>query len=233
MSIPTTTPAPRSLVERWLPGLAQLAHYPRSAWRGDLVGAVSVCVVMIPSVLAYAELAGVRPEAGLYAALGAMIAYALFASSRCIIVGPDTTIALLAGSVLVPLAMGDPARAAALAAMLALMTGALQLGNVADLLSAPVLVGYANGAALILIGTQLPVLLGVTAQHDAFFLRIYDAVFALPQANLPTLMLGAALIAAILVVDRFAPRAPAALIACAIAVVASSIEMHRLSLPMW
>ena len=66
MSVPTTTPATRSLVERWLPGLAQLARYPRSALRGDVVGAVSVCVVMIPSVLAYAELAGVRPEAGLY-----------------------------------------------------------------------------------------------------------------------------------------------------------------------
>ncbi len=228
MSVPTTTPAPRSFIERWLPGLAQLAHYPRSALRGDVVGAVSVSVVMIPSVLAYAELAGVRPEAGLYAALGAMIAYALFASSRCIIVGPDTTIALLAGSVLGPLAMGDPARAAALAAMLAVMAGALllvagrlRLGNVADLLSAPVLVGYANGAALILLGTQLPVLLGVTAQHDAFFLRIYDAVLALPRANLSTLTLGAALIALILLVDRFAPRAPAALIACAIAVVAS------------
>lgn len=228
MSVPTTTPEPRSFVERWLPGLAQLAHYPRTALRGDVVGGVSVCVVMIPSVLAYAELAGVRPEAGLYAALGAMIAYAIFASSRCIIVGPDTTIALLAGSVLVPLSMGDPARAAALAAMLALMTGAslivagrLQLGNVADVLSTPVLVGYANGAALILIGTQLPVLLGAAVQGDAFFLRIYETALALPQANLATLTLGTALVAAMLVLDRFAPRAPAALIACAIAVIAS------------
>jgi len=227
MSDPTTS-ASRSTLERWLPGVAQLAHYPRSALRGDVVGAVSVCVVMIPSVLAYAELAGVRPEAGLYAALGAMIAYALFTSSRCIIVGPDTTIALLTGSVLMPLTMGDPARATALAAMLALMTGVLlivagrlALGNVADLLSTPVLVGYANGAALILIGTQLPILLGVTVQHDAFFARIFDAALALPQANQSTLALGAALIAAILVLDRFAPRAPAALIACAIAILAS------------
>jgi SulP family sulfate permease len=223
-----TPPASRSALERWLPGVAQLAHYPRSALRGDVVGAVSVCVVMIPSVLAYAELAGLRPEAGLYAALGAMIGYALFTSSRCIIVGPDTTIALLAGSVLIPLAMGDPARAAVLAAMLALMTGALlivagrlELGNVADLLSAPVLVGYANGAALILIGTQLPVLLGVSVQHDAFFARILDAAAALPQANQSTLALGAALIAAILAIDRLAPRAPAALIACAIAILVS------------
>ncbi len=150
---------------RWLPGLAQLVAYPSGALRGDIGGGISVCVVMVPSVLAYAELAGLRPEAGLYAALGAMAAYALFAPGRRVIVGPDTTIALLAGSVIAPLALGDPARAAALAAMLALMAGTflliagrIRLGNVADLLSTPVLVGYANGAALILIGTQLPAL---------------------------------------------------------------------------
>ncbi|MEO8752634.1 MAG: SulP family inorganic anion transporter [Casimicrobiaceae bacterium] len=228
MPLPTL-PAARSILERWLPGVAQLAHYPRSALRGDLAGAVSVCVVMIPSVLAYAELAGVRPEAGLHAALGAMIAYALFASSRCIIVGPDTTIALLAGSVLAPLALGDPARAALLAAALALMTGALlivagrlRLGNIADVLSTPVLVGYANGAALILIGTQLPVLLGVTVQRDAFFLRVYDSALALPQANPATLALGAVLIAVMLALGRLAPRVPAALVACIVAVLASA-----------
>ena len=67
---------------RWLPGVAQLCAYPRGALRGDIVSGISVCVVMIPSVLAYAELAGVRPQAGLYAALGAMVLYALFTSTR-------------------------------------------------------------------------------------------------------------------------------------------------------
>ncbi len=114
-----SAPSPNSRLLRWLPGLAQLTHYPPGALRGDVLAALSVCVVMIPSVLAYAELAGVRPEAGLYAALASMIVYALFAPNRRIIVGPDTTIALLAGSVIAPLALGDPTRAAALAAMLA------------------------------------------------------------------------------------------------------------------
>ncbi len=178
----------RERLEHWLPGLAQLLSYPRSALPGDVAAALSICVVMIPSVLAYAELAGVRPQAGLYAALAAMVAYALFAPNRRVIVGPDTTIALLAGSVIAPLALGDPVRAAALAAMLALACGALlilagrlRLGDVADLLSTPVLVGYANGAALILVGTQLPVLLGVKLPRDAFFLRVFDAMRALPR----------------------------------------------------
>jgi SulP family sulfate permease len=215
---------------RWLPGLAQLVAYPSGALRGDIVGGISVCVVMVPSVLAYAELAGLRPEAGLYAALGSMAAYALFAPGRRVIVGPDTTIALLAGSVIAPLALGDPVRAAALAAMLALMAGILlliagrlRLGNVADLLSTPVLVGYANGAALILIGTQLPVLLGVPLPRDAFLIRVYDALHALPQAQPQTVLLGTALIALMIALARLAPRAPAALVACALAIGASLV----------
>lgn len=222
----TTARYPR--LARWLPGLAQIFAYPRGALRGDFLAAISICVVMIPSVLAYAELAGLRPEAGLYAALAAMVVYALFASNRRVVVGPDTTIALLAGSVIVPLAQGDPERAAALATMLAVMAGVLliiasrlRLGNVADMLSTPVLVGYANGAALILVGTQLPVLLGVSLPRDAFFYRVYDAVLAAPSAHLPTLALGATLIAVMLLLARLAPRMPAALIACTLAIATS------------
>ncbi len=227
MSTPAA-PTRGAFLERWLPGIAQLVHYPPGALRGDAVAGVSVCVVMVPSVLAYAELAGVAPAAGLYAALAAMVAYAAFAPSRRIVVGPDTTIALLAGSVVVPLAAGDPARAATLAAVLALMAGVLLIvagrigmGNVADLLSSPVLVGYANGAALILVGTQLPTLLGVALPRDAFVYRVYDAVRALPQANPATLGLGATLIALIVLLSRVAPRAPAALVACVVAIAAS------------
>jgi SulP family sulfate permease len=215
-------------IARWLPGVAQLLAYPRGAFRGDLVGGVSVCVVMIPSVLAYAELAGLRPQSGLYAALGAMIVYALFTSTRRVIVGPDTTIALLAGSIVIPLSAGDPARAADLAALLALMTGLLLViagrvgfGDVADLLSTPVLVGYAAGAALLLVGTQLPVLLGVTVARDPFFLRVFDVATAVPDANVATATLGLGLIALILLIGHYAPRSPAALVACVVAIAAS------------
>jgi len=224
----TDASARHPALARWLPGVAQLLAYPPGALRGDLVGGVSVCVVMIPSVLAYAELAGLRPQSGLYAALGAMIVYALFTSTRRIIVGPDTTIALLAGSIVIPLSAGDPARAADLAALLALMTGVLLivagrvgLGDVADLLSTPVLVGYAAGAALLLVGTQLPVLLGVKVTRDPFFLRVFDVVLAVPDANVATVSLGVGLIALMLLLGRYAPRAPAALVACFVAIAAS------------
>ena len=213
---------------RWLPGVAQLLDYPRGALKGDVASGISVCVVMVPSVLAYAELAGVPPQSGLYAALAAMIFYALFTSTRRIVVGPDTTIALLAGSAVIPMSVGDPARAADLAALLALMTGTLLLvagrigiGDVADLLSTPVLVGYAAGAALLLVGTQLPHLLGVTTSHDAFFPRALDVALAAPRANVATASLGVGLIALILLLNHYAPRAPAALVACIAAIAAS------------
>jgi len=227
MAEPATS-STNATLSRWLPGVAQLVPYPRGALRGDFVGALSVCVVMIPSVLAYAELAGVRPESGLYAALGSMVVFALFTTTRRVIIGPDTTIALLCASVIVPLAAGDPTRAASLAAALAVMTGLLLviagrigLGNIADLLSTPVLIGYAAGAALILIGTQLPVVLGVALPRDAFFLRVFDAALALPRASGATVTLGIVLIAVIVLLGRFAPRVPAALVACVIAVAAS------------
>jgi SulP family sulfate permease len=219
---------PRSAIARWLPGVAQLAEARRTSLVGDVAAGAAVAIVMIPSVLAYSELLGVAPELGLYSALGAMAGYALFASSRKCIVGPDTTVALLAASAIAPLAAGDPVRAAALAAALAMMSGALlaiaarfDVGAAADLLSKPVLVGYANGAALILIASQLASLLGAPIPSDGFFHKLADAAIALPHAHHPTLALGLALVALLLALRAFVPRAPAPLAAVAVGIAAA------------
>ncbi len=128
-----------------------------SSLRIDITAGISVCVIMIPSVIAYAELAGLPPAHGLYAALTAMVAYALFASSRQVVAGPDAAITVLVASAVGPLAGADPGRAAALAAVVALMGGGLMLlaaglkaGVVADFLSKPVLRGisYRRGPHL-------------------------------------------------------------------------------------
>lgn len=212
----------------WFPGIAQLAPYPPGALQHDLVAGLAVAVVMIPSVLAYAGLIGVSPQIGLSAALGGMVGYALFASSRKVIVGPDTTIALVAASALAPLAGADVARTAALAAALAAMSGVLlivasrfSLGRAADLLSQPVLVGYMNGAALILIATQLPAFLGIPLPRDIGLAWLMDLLSGFPRAHVPTLMLGLALTALLLVLRRRWPRVPAPLIAVVLAGVAS------------
>src|SRR5690348_5734301 len=147
---------------RHFPGLAMYRDYQRSWFGHDLLAGITVCVVMIPSVIAYAELMGLPPQHGLYAALVPLVLYALFGSSRQMIVGPDIAISLLIASTIGPLASGDPAHAAALGAMLALLSGLLLLlgaranfGAVADFLSKPVLVGYMTGAALFLVASQL------------------------------------------------------------------------------
>src|SRR5208282_3680705 len=130
--------------------------YRREWLAADLLAGISVCVVMIPSVIAYAGLMGLPPQHGLYAALVPLIAYPLFGSSRQVIVGPDIAITLLIASAVVPLAAGDPARAAVLASIIAILSGVLLLlgacakfGAAADFFSKPVLVGYMTGAALI------------------------------------------------------------------------------------
>lgn len=206
---------------RSLPGLVLFAHYPRSALAGDLIAGTAVALVTIPSAIACAELLGLTPITGIYAAIGGMLGYALLGTGRRIIVAPDPAIAVLAGSAILPLAAGDPTRATMLAAALALMVGALLMlaarisaGTIADLLSKPVLTGYLNGVALILIGTQLGRLMGVTLAEDDFFPRIAEALRKLPQANAATLVLGIALIALQLGLRRVAPRWPPPLIAC-------------------
>src|ERR1051325_7403715 len=110
-------------LESWVPGLALFRPYQREWLAGDLLAGLSVCVIMIPSVIAYAGLMGLPPQHGLYAALVPLILYALFGSSRQVIVGPDIAISLLIASTIGPLAGGDAARAAALAAIVALLSG--------------------------------------------------------------------------------------------------------------
>jgi SulP family sulfate permease len=212
----------------WLPLLSVLRHYPRAWLRQDLAAGLSACVVMIPSVMAYAELVHLPPVAGLYAALAACVGYALFASSRQVIAGPDAAIGLLAGSVILPLAGGDPARTAVLAAELALLSGLillaaarLRLGTVADLLSRPVLVGYLNGASLLLLATQLGKLLGVKASGDAFIPQLYSLAEQWQAVHLPTLLLGLGLMALLAALNRWWPRMPGALATCVVAVLLS------------
>ena len=215
---------------RFFPGLAQLRQYRREWLAGDLVAGISVCVIMIPSVVAYAGLMGLSPEHGLYAALVPLAVYALFGSSRQVIVGPDIAISLLIASTIGPLAGGSAEHAAELAATVAILSGLLlllgaraKLGAVADFLSKPVLVGYMTGAALILMTSQLNKLFGVKLTNNDFFPRLGELTVKLHQTHLPTLLLGLGLLALLFIMHRFAPKLPGALAVCVVAVVAASV----------
>lgn len=208
--------------------LDTLRSYQRAWFGRDLAAGLSVCLVMIPSVIAYAELVHLPPITGLYAALAAAIGYSLFASSRHVIAGPDAAIGILVGSAILPLSGADPARLPVLAAELGLLTGAvlllaarLKLGVIADLLSRPVLVGYLNGASLILISTQLGKLFAIRSQGEEFFPLLFTLAQQLPATHLPTFMFGVLLIALLMLVGRWLPQVPGALMCCAVALLAS------------
>ena len=208
-----------------LPIWATLRGYQKQWLANDFIAGLTACVVMIPSVIAYAELVHLPPITGLYAAFAASLGYAIFASSRHVIAGPDAAIGLLAGSAILPIAGGDLGRTAILAAELALMSGAvlllaarLHLGAIADLLSRPVLVGYLNGASLILVSTQLGKLFGIKLEGEDFFPILYNLYLQLGQVHWPTLIFGLALIVFLVGVSRFLPRIPGALAASVLAI---------------
>ena len=229
-------PRPQNLLKRVLPGLALFRDYQRRWLLSDILAGISVCLVMIPSVIAYAGLIGIPAQYGLYAALVPLVVYPLFGSSRQVIVGPDIAISLLIASAVVPLAGGDPSRAAALSAIVALMSGVLLLlgarakfGAVADFFSKPVLVGYMSGAALILMASQFSKLFGVPLSHMEFFPLLSELAGKLPQTNVPTLLLGVGFLGCLILLHWVAPRIPGALVVCVAATAASwafGLEKH-------
>lgn len=208
-----------------LPLLATLRDY-RLAWLSkDAIAGLSACIVSIPSVIAYAELVHLPAITGLYAALAAAIGYALFSSSRHVIAGPDAAIGLLAGSAILPLSGGDPARIVMLAAVLSLLSGAvlilaarLKLGVIADLLSRPVLIGYLNGASLVLIATQLGKMFGIKTEGEEFFEILLTVIEQLPETHLVTFAFGVFLVGVLVALARWLPRVPGALALCTVAI---------------
>jgi high affinity sulfate transporter 1 len=203
---------------RWLPGLGALVAYDRRWLPRDLAAGLSVAAIALPVGIAYAELAGVPAVIGIYSAIFPPLAYALFGSSRQLMVGPDAATCIMVAASLGPLAGGDPQRFVALVPMLALMTGGLylvaglcRLGFIASFLSQPILTGYLNGIAALIIVGQLPKLLGYPGAAQEFVPRLLELFERLDQPHLPTLGLGLASIVALLVLRRLAPAVPGAL----------------------
>ena len=198
-----------------------LGRGDRRSWlRGDLIAGVTVAAYLVPQVMAYATVAGLSPVTGLWAALPAMVAYAVLGSSPSLSMGPEATTALMTAVAIGPLAAGDPARYAGLAAALALLVGLmsvvaslLRLGFVADLLSRPVLVGYLAGVALIMIADQLRRVTGVPVTGQAFFTQLVAFARGIDRAQLATVALAAAVLAFLLLLWWRWPHAPGPLLA--------------------
>jgi len=207
-----------------LPGLKRLRSY-RSAWlRGDVIAGITVAAYLVPQCLAYAELAGVQPIAGLWAILPPLLIYALLGSSPQLSVGPESTTAVMTAAAIMPLVAGDSSNYASLCSLLALLVGSVccvaafaRLGFLADLLSKPILVGYMAGVAVIMIVGQLGKISGMSLKAESLFGQIGEFSGHLSEIHPPTLILAAAVLIFLLVVQRRFPNAPGPLLAVLLA----------------
>jgi SulP family sulfate permease len=209
------------------PTLARGRGYERKWLFRDVLAALTIIAVLVPQGLAYGELAGLSPVNGLYAALLPLLLYPLVSSSRRLMVGPESGLAILTAAALAPMAAGDPARYVLLAGMLSLMVGvimlaagALRLGFMADFLSHPVLVGFMNGVAVILIVSQLGRFFGVSASADSTPETLWAVLGALGDISWETTALGCVLLVVLFIASKLGPRVPGALLTLVIAVIA-------------
>ncbi len=209
----------RRLAQRYAPGLETLCRYERSWFRYDAAAGLSVAAIALPVGIAYSALAGVPPVVGMYSAIFPLLAYALFGSSRQLMTGPDAATCIMVAASLGTMAGGDTERYLALMVVLTLMTGVLyvvagiaRLGFIANFLAQPILAGYLNGIALIIIVGQLPPLFGYVGEASGFFPKLLAFVRNLDQTHIPTLILGLGLLALLVLLRRSLPRVPGALV---------------------
>jgi high affinity sulfate transporter 1 len=208
-------------LKRWVPGMRMLATYRRAWLSRDLVAGVVLAAILVPQGMAYAELAGLPAVTGLYTTVACLVAYALMGPSRVLVLGPDSSVSPLIFAAIVPLlAGGGQETAIALAGLLALMVGAIEiglgvakLGFVADLLSQEVQVGYMNGLAITIVVGQLPKLFGFSTDADGFVEEITEFATNLDETDVTTLVVGLATLAVLLVLPHVTTRVPAVLVA--------------------
>ena len=215
--------------------------FDRTALMPDLVAGLTTAAVVVPSALAYATLAGLPAEVGLYAALPALVLYALLGKSRVLSVSVTSTIAILTATAISNVAPdGDVHAARQAAATLALLAGivlvvagALRLGGVTAFISTPVLVGFKAGMGLLIASSQLGKLLGVPFSNEGFLRNIRQAVRQLDSASGRTIVLSILTVVVLLGLRRFAPSVPGALVGVAIGIAAQIlfvVEAHGVSL---
>ena len=226
----SSSPPATTGIARFIPGLALIKGFSPALLSTEFVVAITVFAVLVPSAMAYGDLAGVTPVAGLYVALGAMVMYALFGTSKQVVMGPEATAAIMTATAVAPLAGGDAARYAALAALLALLVGGVallarvaKLGFITDLLSKPVLVGYIFGATLIVIGSQLGKMFGIKLESDKFFQQVVELISRLDETDLLTFAIGATCMVTLLIIRRVNRKLPGPLIVVVVAIIASYV----------
>jgi SulP family sulfate permease len=202
---------------------------PARTPRLDILAGLTAAAVVVPKALAYATIAGLPVQIGLYTASVPMAVYALLGTSRVLSVSTTTTIAILTGAELGRVAPGGgpelvtaSATLAVLVGVLLLLASAIRLGFVANFISEPVLTGFKSGIGLVIVVDQIPKLLGLHIDKAGFFRDILSIVRHLPETSLATLVLAVLMLVLIFLIEKFAHHAPAPLIAIGAAIAASA-----------
>ena len=217
-------------IRRWLPALQWLPHYDRAWLRGDFIAGLTVMALLVPEGMAYAELAGVPPQAAFYAAPVGLILYAIFGTSRQLVVAVSSVIAVMSASIVGALAASDTPEFIALTAALAMLTGIvailaglLRLGRIAQFFSESVLIGFVSGLALVIMIKQLPKLFGIEPGHGNFWERLYDLIIHLPETHVLTFTVGITTLLLMVAVERRFHKIPAAMVAMIYGIIVVSI----------
>src|SRR5215468_852150 len=206
---------------QWVPGIETLRRYQTAWLPHDLFAGIVLATMLVPVGIAYAAASGLPGIHGLYATIVPLLVYALFGPSRIIVLGPDSALAAVILGVVTPLAAGDPARAASLAAMMALVSGTVlvlagiaRLGFVTELLSKPIRYGYMNGIALTVLISQVPKLLGFSIQSEGPLRSLWAIAGAILEGQINWVAFGIGLATLIVILMlRNNKRVPGILIA--------------------
>jgi high affinity sulfate transporter 1 len=221
-------------LERIAPGVSELKHYKfYSDFPHDFLAGLSVTAVALPVAVAYAELAGFEPVVGLYSCILPMVAYAIFGTSRNLMVNPDAATCAMVAAAVGPLAGGSAEQYRSLSVTLAFIAGLfcilgsfLRLGALADFLSKPILVGFLNGIAISILLGQIGKLFGFAIQSGGIVPRLLEVISKLPQTHMPTLAIGSGSFVMLFLCKRFAPKLPAALLVMVMAgVIVASLQL--------
>jgi sulfate permease, SulP family len=207
-----------------------LQGYQRSWLPKDLVAGLTVWAVLVPEALAYASIAGVSPEVGLYAAPAALLFYAALGSSRHLVVGPMSATAALSAAAVGSAVAGHSGQYAALTATLAITAGVIalifglaRLGFIANFISEPVLKGFIIGLAMTIMIGQVPKLFGISKGSGDFFDQLWHVITHLGDTSGWTLVVGAASLVVVLVLGRVAARVPGSLVVVLVAILVAKV----------
>lgn len=207
-------------MKRYFPILSWLPRYKSRWFPADLIAGLTIMALLVPEGMAYAELAGVGPEAAFYAAPIGLLLYAVFGTSRQLVVAVSSAIAVMSASIIAQLGPADASEFAALTAALAVLAGVvgvlaglLRLGRIARFFSGSVLVGFVSGLALFIIIKQIPKLFGLESGEGNSWERIADLIGDLPDAHARTVVVGVTTLVLMVALERWFHRIPAALVA--------------------